>query len=69
MNTAIVIDTQEGIQMFHLLQLKYAMKMELQGLRHSSGRSVCAHVKRLYGYKGNKQAVFDQYCKYLESLR
>lgn len=57
-----IIDTPDGIRVFHLLQLKYAMKLEMKGLRHSQG-SVYAHVKRLYGLKGNRQKVYDKFCE------
>jgi hypothetical protein len=35
------------INYFTLIQWKAAIKMEMVGLRHSSGRSVYAHVKRV----------------------
>lgn len=46
-------------EMFHLLQLKYALKLEIVGLKHSRG-SVYAYVKKHFGFKGNKQKVLDQ---------
>lgn len=52
--------------MFHLLQLKYALKLEIVGLRHSQG-SVYAYIKRLYGFKGSKQKVLDQLVALIES--
>lgn len=46
-------------EMFNLLQLKYALMLEIKGMHHSQG-SVYALVKRRFGFKGNKQKVFDQ---------
>lgn len=66
MSETIVITGKENIQMFHLLQLKYALKLELVGLKHSQG-SVYAYVKRQFGFKGNKQKVFDQLCQHIET--
>lgn len=59
MNTATVIDTPEGIAMFHLLQMKYALKLECLGMKHSRG-SVYALVKRELGFKGDKRSVLTQ---------
>lgn len=38
-----------NISYFQLLQFRAAIKMEIAGLRHSSGRSVAAHAKRIFG--------------------
>ena len=65
---SVVLDTPSKIEAYRLLVLKAAMKLELVGMRHSSGKSVCADVKRTYGFKakrGDKQAIFDQYCTML----
>ena len=56
----IVIDTPEGIEAYRLLAIKGALKLETLGMKHSRG-SVYAMVKRDYGFKGNKQKVYDQY--------
>jgi hypothetical protein len=58
-----VIDTPEGIRMFHLLQLKYCMKLQMQtGLRHSQG-SVFNLVKKKFGLRGNHEKVYKAFCK------
>ena len=46
-------------KLFNLLQLKYALRLEIQGIKHSRG-SVYAHVKRRFGFRGNKQRVLTQ---------
>jgi hypothetical protein len=56
----MIIDTPEGIQAFHMLAQYHALKLEIKGLKHSRG-SVYAHIKRVYGLKGNKQRVLDQF--------
>lgn len=54
-----VIDTPQGIELFHLASQRAALKLEMMGLKHSRG-SVYAHLKRVHGWKGNKQKVYDQ---------
>lgn len=51
----------DNIRLFHLLQLKYALRLEMSGLRHSQG-SVYAYVKRVYGLRGNRASVYQQFC-------
>lgn len=54
--------THVNPELFHLLQLKYALALEIKGLKHSRG-SVYAYVKRSYGLKGSKQSVLEQFCR------
>lgn len=58
--SATVIDTPEGIRAWHLLSQRSALRLEIMGLRHSRG-SVSAHLKKTYGFKGNKQKVLEQF--------
>ena len=55
------------VQGFRLLQLKYALKLEIKGLRHSRG-SVYAHVKREFGFRGNKSKVLAQLEAHIEAF-
>lgn len=50
------VQTEAG----QFLQQKAALKLEVLGMRHSSGRSVYAHIKRVYGLKGNRKQVLAQ---------
>lgn len=43
-----------------------ALKLEILGMRHSSGRSIYAHIKKTYGIKGTKQRVYEQFAAYIE---
>lgn len=63
----IMIDTSDGLAAFAHLQRYYALKLELTGLKHSRG-SIYALVKREYGFKGNKQRVFDQLDAHLREI-
>ncbi len=55
----MILDTPEGIARYQMAVQLGAIKLELKGLKHSRG-SVAAAVKRHYGFKGNKQKVYDQ---------
>jgi len=60
-----VVQGEENTRNFQPLVQKYALKLEILGLRNSRG-SVYAMVKKQYGFKGNKQSVYDQLCAYID---
>jgi hypothetical protein len=55
-----MVDTPDGIEAFRLLAIKGRLSIELKGLKFKGG-STFAYVKREFGFKGNKQSVYDQY--------
>ena len=63
----MLITGTENISMYHLLSLKYALKLECKGLSHSRG-SAYAHVKKTFGFKGNKARVLEQLTAHIEAL-
>lgn len=66
MNEAIVLDTPAGIQAFHLLSIKSALKLEAIGLKHSRG-SVAQKVRGMIGSKTrNKVALLAEYEAWLD---
>jgi hypothetical protein len=46
---------------FQKLAQYHACRLQLLGMRHSSGRSIIAHVKKTYGFKGNNESVVEQF--------
>lgn len=65
----MIIQTKNEFDIFRILQLRAALRLECAGMRHSSGRSVCPIVKQLFGFKGNKQSILDQLCQHIENLK
>lgn len=61
----MTIFTNHGITMFSLLAMKGRYKLELSGLK-GRGQTMYSLVKKRYGFKGNRQAVYDQFCHYIE---
>lgn len=64
-----IITGAENISHFQRLAQLGAMRLELKGLRHSSGRSVIAMIKRNYNLKGSKQTVVAEFAKIVEEKR
>lgn len=54
---------------FRLLALKGALKLECLGMRRSRGPSAYSIVKREFGFKGNKNSVYTQFCEEIEKWK
>jgi hypothetical protein len=66
MSEGYAVSSAEGIAAYQLCRLKAALKLELLGMRHSSGKTAYAELKR-YGYKGSRQRVLEQVTADVES--
>lgn len=66
---AAIVTGEEAIRHVQRLAQLSAMRLELKGMRHSSGRSMIVAIKRHYGLKGNKQAVVDQFAQIVEKMK
>lgn len=64
----VIITDPKGIQRFHMLSQYHAAKLEGLGMRHSSGRSVTAHIKRTYGLKGSRDKVLIEFRAMIDSM-
>ena len=62
----MLITGKENIELYDMLRLKYALKLELKGMKNSRG-SVYALIKRELNLKGNKQKVYDQLCNIIKT--
>tara|TARA_B100002019_G_scaffold11120_1_gene8952 strand:- start:4118 stop:4327 length:210 start_codon:yes stop_codon:yes gene_type:complete len=63
---ATVLDTPEQIEMFRYHTLLRGLRLEMQGLQMSRGRSCYSIIKQEFGLKGNKQKVYDQFKQLLQ---
>ena len=64
----IVADTPYKIELYRLLTLKSALKLEVLGMK-GRGRSAYSIIKEELGIKGNKQKVLDQVNQMLDSIK
>ena len=56
----MLITGKDNIDLYNMLRLKYALKLEIAGLKRN-GRSAYAIIKEEFNLKGNKQKVLDQF--------
>lgn len=60
MTGATTLTEPDQIRLFGIKQLQLAVRLEMKGMRHSSGKSAYAHAKKVFNLKGTKQEVYDQ---------
>ena len=60
-----IITGKENIEMYNMIRLKYALKLELIGMKHSRG-SAYAFIKKQFNLKGSKQKVYDKLCELIK---
>ena len=55
----IIADTPQKIELYQMLILRSALKLEMLGLKMSRGRTAYSAIKHLFNIKGNRQKVLD----------
>jgi len=63
---SITLETPQQINAFRLRTLARGLRLEINGLKMSRGRSCYSIVKSEFGFKGNKQSVLDQLLNHIE---
>ena len=64
----MIADTPYKIDLYALLSLRAALRMEVVGLK-GRGKSAYAIAKQELGVKGNKQKVLDQVNQMIQSMK
>lgn len=59
----------DDVILFAIIALESALRLEVKGMKVSSGRSAYAIVKDRYGLKGSKQRVLEQFNEIVNALR
>ena len=53
--------TGENIEVYRLMVLLSALKLEMLGIKRSKGRTAYSIIKSEFNLKGNRQSVYDQF--------
>ena len=56
------------VEFYRLLTLRSALELEILGMKRR-GRSVYAIIKEEFGFRGNKQKVYDQIDAYIQKIK
>lgn len=55
--------TGPDTHVYRIHVLRLALQMETRGIKLRRGVSVYANVKREFGLRGNRQSVYEQFCR------
>ena len=55
----MIADTPQKIQLYQMLVLRSALKLEMLGMKTSRNRTAYSAIKHLFNLKGNRQKVLD----------
>ena len=64
----MIADTPYKIDLYALLSLRAALRMEVVGLK-GRGKSAYSIAKQELGVKGNKQKILDQVNQMIQSMK
>ena len=53
--------TGKNIEVYRLMVLLSALKLEMLGIKRSKGRTAYSIIKSEFNLKGNRQSVYDQF--------
>ena len=62
----MIIDEPEQIELYQMLVLRSALKLEMLGMKMSRGRTAYSAIKHLFNIKGNRQKVLDIFNEMIE---
>ena len=64
-STMGMITREVDIKRYSLYVIKVRYGLELRGMK-SRGQTMYSLVKERYGFRGNRQSVYDQFCGYIQ---
>ena len=62
----MLIKGKENINNYRLIVLKQGLRLEMLGMKHSSGKSCYAIIKDEFKLIGSRENVYNQYVEILE---
>ena len=62
----MIIDRPEQIQLYQMLVLRSALKLEMLGLKTRARRTAYSAIKKMFNLKGSRQKVFDIFSEIIE---
>ena len=62
----MIIDRPEQIELYQMLVLRSALKLEMLGLKMSRGRTAYSSIKQMFNLNGSRQKVLDMFNQIIE---
>ena len=64
-----IADTPQKIDLFQMLVLRSALKLEMKDIKMSRGRTAYSSIKQMFNIKGNRQKVLDQFNEIIDATQ
>ena len=65
----IIADTPQQIELYQMLVLRSALKLEMLGLKMSRGRTAYSSIKQMFNLKGSRQKVLDTFNEIIDATK
>jgi len=65
----MIIDKPEQLELWHMLVLRSALKLEMLGLKTRGRRTAYSAIKQMFEIKGNRQKVLDAFNEIIETTK
>jgi len=65
----IIADTPQKIELYQMLVLRSALKLEMLGLKTRARRTAYSAIKQMFNLKGNRQKVLDQFNEIIDATK
>ena len=62
----MIIDKPEQIELYQMLVLRSALKLEMRDMKMSRGRTADSSIKQMFNIKGSRQKVLDIFNEIIE---
>ena len=62
----MIIDKPEQIELYQMLVLRSALKLEMLGLKTRARRTAYSAIKQMFNIKGSRQKVLDIFNEIIE---
>ena len=64
-----IIDKPEQIELYQMLVLRSALKLEMVGIKMGRGRTAYSAIKQMFNIKGSRQKVYDIFKQMIETTK
>ena len=65
----MIIDNPVHIELYQMLVLRSALKLEMLGLKTRARRTAYSAIKQMFNLKGNRQKVLDQFNEIIDATK
>ena len=65
----MIADTPQKIELYQMLALRSALKLEMVGIKMSRGRTAYSSIKQMFNLKGSRQKVLDTFNEMIDATK